>query len=225
MLEASLREAERFNKAARAGRVPNGVIAVLRAFERHGLGEHFTGVGTHALFAYEAAAGVRIVQQAMATVDVDLLWDARKRMQFETDMRHLDRSVLSILQEADKTFQRIELQKESATNAKVFQVAFLRRRPQDGDPHPDRFSADADDLWPVQARRANLLTEAPRFEPPVIGTTGQIALMRTVSPQVFVAFKRWMSEQPDREPIKRERDGLQASIVQALMDEGRLRAA
>lgn len=223
-LQASLNEAERFNKAAKAGRVPNVVIAVLRAFERHGLGKHFTVVGTHALFAYEAAAGVRIVQKALATVDVDLLWDARKRVRFETDIQHLDRSVLSLLQEADKTFQRIELQKESAANAKGFQVDFLRRMPQDTDPHPYRFSKDPDDLWPVQARRADVLTEASRFESPVIGTNGQMALMRTISPQVFVAFKLWMSEQRDRDPIKRERDGLQAKIVQGLMDEGRLRA-
>lgn len=222
-LEASLREAERFNKAAKAGRVPRVVIAVLQAFERHGLSEHFTVVGTHALFAYEAAAGVRIVQKALATVDVDLLWDARQRVQFETDLQRLDRSVLSILQEADKSFQRIDLQMESAANAKGFQVDFLRRVPQGNDPHPYRFSADPDDLWPVQARRANVLTEAPRFEYPVVGTTGQMALMRTVSPKVFVAFKQWMSEQRDRDPLKRERDGLQARIVQGLMDEGRLR--
>lgn len=165
---------------------------------------------------------MRIVQKALATVDVDLLWDARKRVQFETELRHLDRSVLSILQKADKTFERIELQKESAANARGFQVDFLRRMPQDADPHPYRFSADKDDLWPVQARRANVLTEAPRFEYPVIGSNGQIALMRTVAPSVFVAFKQWMSDQQDRDPNKRMRDGLQARIVQALMDEARL---
>lgn len=225
MLEAALREAERFNKAAKAGRVPSLVVSLLRAIERHGLGEHFTVVGTHALFAYEAAAGVRIVQKALATVDVDLLWDARKRVQFETDIQRLDRSVLSILREADKTFERIELQKESAINARGFQVDFLRRIPQDTDPHPYRFTEDPDDLWPVQARRANILTEAPRFEHPVIATTGQIALMRTVSPAVFAAFKNWMSQQVDRDPIKRERDRLQARIVQSLIDEGRLRTA
>lgn len=221
-LETALDEAQRFNKAAKAGRVPNIVVSVLRAIERHCLGQNFTVVGTHALFAYEAAAGVRITQKALATVDVDLLWDARKRVQFEADIKRLDRSVLSILQEADKTFQRIELQKETAVNSKGFQVDFLRRVPQGKDPHPYRLTADLDDLWPVQARRANILTEAPRFEYPVISTTGQVALMRTVSPKVFVAFKQWMSEQPNREGIKRERDKLQADIVQSLLDTKRL---
>lgn len=221
-LETSLQEAQRFNKAAKAGRVPNVVVALLRAIENNGLGGNFTVVGTHALFAYEAAAGVRIVQKALATIDVDFLWDARKRVQFETDIKRLDKSVLSILREADKTFNRIEQQKESAINSKGFQVDFLRRIPEGKDPHPFRLSDDLDDMWPVQALRANILTEAPRFDYPVISTTGQVALMRTISPKVFVQFKRWMSEQTDREALKRERDRLQADIVQSLLDSKRL---
>ena len=221
-LEASLVQAERYNKAAKAGRVPNNVVAVLRAIERHGLGDNFTVVGTHALFAYEAAAGVRIVEKALATVDVDLLWDARKRVQFETTVKRLDRSVLSILQEADKSFTRMELQKETAVNDKGFQVDFLRRIPEGKDPHPYRLTDDLDDMWPVQARRANILTEAPRFAYPVISQVGEIALMRTVSPQVFIQFKEWMSREPTRDPLKRSRDRLQAQIVQQLLDEQRL---
>lgn len=223
-LEGALEEAQRFNKAAKAGRVPNVVVALLRAIESNGLGENFTVVGTHALFAYEAAAGVRIVQKALATIDVDLLWDARKRVQFETDIKRLDKSVLSILREADKTFDRMELQKESAINAKGFQVDFLRRIPEGNDPHPFRMSDDLDDMWPVQAKRANILTEAPRFDYPVIAANGQTALMRTISPKVFVGFKRWMAEQVEREGIKRERDRLQAGVVQSLLDSKKLMA-
>lgn len=78
-LQEALTEAERLNKALKAGRTPNLVIGVLQALEDAGLSDHFTVVGTHALYAYETAASVRIVQGALATQDVDLLWDARKR--------------------------------------------------------------------------------------------------------------------------------------------------
>lgn len=64
------------------GRVPGVVIDVLNELERAGLGEHFTVVGTHALYAYETAAALRIEAGALATQGVDLLWDARKRIQF-----------------------------------------------------------------------------------------------------------------------------------------------
>ena len=39
-------------------------------------------LGTHALYAYEAAAGVHIEPGLTATGDVDLLFDARKRLAF-----------------------------------------------------------------------------------------------------------------------------------------------
>ena len=228
-LRAQLADAQRLNKALRAGRVPNMVVSVLQAIEEAGLGEHFTVVGTHALYAYEAAAGVRIVQGALATQDVDLLWDARRRVQFVSDMARLDSSMLRVLQQADKSFIRKEMQNETAINDKGFEVDFLRRQPVDGDPHPFRFSEQGDDLMPVQADdidiRASVLTSAPRFEHMVISATGRMVLMRTVAPETFVEFKRWMAEKAvRREEPKRRRDLRQAAIVQTLMDEGLLLA-
>lgn len=219
-LRAALTDAERLNKALKAGRVPSMVVSVLQTIEQAGLGEHFTVVGTHALYAYETAAGVRIVQGALATQDVDLLWDARKRVRFLTDLGKLDSSMLRVLQRADPTFQRKEGQNETAINAKGFEVDFLRRQPEGDDPHPFRFSDDEDDLWPVQAMRASVLTNAPRFEHVVISATGRMTLMRTIAPEAFIEFKRWMAgKAPHRPEPKRRRDLRQAAIVQALLDE------
>lgn len=223
-LHDALTETERLNKALKAGRVPSKVIAVLQALESAGLGEHFTVVGTHALYAYEAAAGVRIVQGALATQDVDLLWDARRRVKFVSTMAKLDKSVLQVLQQAEPSFRRKEGQAETAIDNKGFEVDFLRREPVDGDPHPFRFSGDEGDLWPVRAERAAVLTSAPRFEHLVIAATGRMALMRTLDPAVFVSFKRWMSGKADRPEVKRRRDALQAEVVAALLREGLLRA-
>jgi hypothetical protein len=224
-LKQALVEAERLNKALKAGRVPAMVVSVLQAIEDAGLGEHFTVVGTHALYAYETAAGVRIVQGALATQDIDLLWDARQRLRFVTDLAKLDTSILRLLQTADASFQRKHGQNETAINAKGFEVDFLRRQPEGDDPHPFRFSADEDDLWPVQARRASVLTNAPRFEHVVISATGRMTKMRTIDPTVFVEFKRWMADKaPDRPEPKRRRDRRQADIVQSLLDEGLLMA-
>lgn len=222
-LREALSEAERMNKALKAGRAPATVVAVLQALENAGLGEHFTVVGTHALYAYETAAGVRIVPGALATQDVDLLWDARRRVRFLSDMQRLDSSVLRVLQRADASFQRKEGQNETAINDRGFEVDFLRRQPEGDDPHPFRFSDDEDDLWPVQALRASVLTNAPRFNHVVISATGRMALMRTIAPQSFVEFKRWMAEHaPHRQAPKRRRDQRQADIVQSLLDEGLL---
>ncbi len=221
---ASLRdaftEAERMNKALKAGRTPSLVVGVLQALEDAGLSEHFTVVGTHALYAYETAAGVRIVQGALATQDIDLLWDARKRVQFMTELERLDASMLDVLKRADRSFERKAGQNETAINARGFEVDFLRRQPIEDDPHPFRFSADEGDLWPVQAARASVLTSAPRFEHAVISVSGRMVLMRTVAPSAFVEFKRWMAESAlQREAAKRRRDRLQADIVQELLEQ------
>jgi hypothetical protein len=95
-LQQAVKQAERLNKALKACRVPSKVVAVLRALDDAGLGEHFRVVGTHALYAYETAAGVRIVQGALATQDIDLLRDAGRRVSFVTTMAKLDQSMIRI---------------------------------------------------------------------------------------------------------------------------------
>jgi hypothetical protein len=222
-LRQALTEAERLNKALKAGRVPAPVVSVLKTLADAGLSQHFTVIGTHALYAYEAAAGVRIVQGALATQDVDLLRDARQRVRFFTDMERLDMSILRVLQKADPSFQRKEGQLETAINDKGFEVDFIRRQPEGDGPHPMRFSNDEDDLWPVQALRASVLTSAPKFEHLVISANGRMAVMRTIDPAVFVDFKRWMAEKaPNRPESKRRRDARQAAIVESLLNEGLL---
>ena len=222
-LQAALKEAERLNKAVKAGRVPSKVVAVLQALEDSGLGEHFRVVGTHALYAYETAAGVRIVQGALATQDVDLLWDAGRRVSFVTTMAKLDKSMLQVLQRAEPSFRRKEGQNETAIDDKGFEVDFLRRENAEGDLHPFRFTNDVEDLWPVQAERAAVLTSTPLFEHLVISATGRMALMRTIDPTVFARFKRWMADNAKHRPdAKRRRDVRQAEIVEALLNEGLL---
>ena len=51
-----------------------------------------------------------------------------------------------------------------------------------------------------------------------------MALMRTIAPASFIAFKHWLAERPGRPTLKQRRDALQAAIVQELMDEGLLLA-
>lgn len=222
-LRQALTEAERLNKALKAGRVPSTVVSILNSLTDADLSPHFTVVGTHALYAYEAAAGVRIVQGALATQDVDLWWDARSRVQFITEMKRLDLSILQVLQKADPSFQRKEGNLETAINDKGFEVDFLCRQPEGEDLHPMRFSPDEEDLWPDQGPCASEFTNAAKFEHIVIAADGRMALMQTIDPAVFVRFKRWMSEKAlNRPEQKRRRDARQADIVQSLLDAGLL---
>jgi hypothetical protein len=63
-LRAAVAESERLNKALKVGRAPQIVVDILNVLRDFDLSQHFTVVGTHALYAYELAAGVRIIQGA-----------------------------------------------------------------------------------------------------------------------------------------------------------------
>lgn len=77
----------RLNKALRVGRVPSIVVKTLNALDESGLHEHFLTIGTHALYAYESACGVRLMPDALATQDIDLLFDSRKRLSFVSKLK------------------------------------------------------------------------------------------------------------------------------------------
>ena len=125
---------------------------MLNAVAQARLAERFTVVGTHALYAYEAAAGVRIVPGALATQDVDLLWDARRRVQFLTTMGPLDKSMLQVLQTAEPSFRRKDGDAETAIDDKGFEdrthagSTSTATRTRSGSPITRK-------IWPVQAER------------------------------------------------------------------------
>lgn len=218
-LKAALDQHRRLNRALRVGRVDPLVVALLARLADTQLNAHFRVVGTHALYAYEAAAGVRLDADALATRDIDLLWDTRKRIQFATQLARVDSSMLGVLKKVDSSFRIRQSQKYTAVNKDGFEVDIIRRARTGNDPHPVKLSDDNDDFWVAQARRANVLLDGPQFSAVVVATNGTMARMHTVAPTTFVAFKRWLAGQRDRDALKRRRDELEADAVQKLVDE------
>jgi hypothetical protein len=211
---------QRMNRALFVGRCPQILVDILTMLAETRLAEYFTVVGTHALYAYEAAAGIRITSgEALATQDVDLLWDTRKRISFVSRMSRLDSSMLGILKRVDNSFQIKQDQKFTAVNSRGFEVDILRREATEGDPHPLCMTDREEDLYAVQAARAGLLLDAPRFSAMIVSPSGHMARISTVSPVIFVRFKRWLAERSDRDPLKRERDRLQAELMEQLVTE------
>lgn len=192
-LKAALDQQQRMNRALRVGRVEPLVVALLNRLASTQLAEHFRVVGTHALYAYEAAAGVRLDAEALATRDIDLLWDTRKRITFSTQLARVDSSMLGVLKKVDSTFRMRQSQKYTAVNKDGFEVDIIRREQADDD--------------------------SPGFSAVIVATNGTMARMNTVHPATFVAFKRWLAGQADRDPLKRCRDVLQADAVQVLLEQ------
>lgn len=201
-LTTSAHNQQRLNKALRVGRVPGIVVKTLNALEAAGLQDHFMTIGTHALYAYESACGVRFVPDALATQDLDLLFDSRKRMSFVSQMRRMDSSFIGALRKADPTFRVMPDQKQTAINDAGFEV---------------RMSADENDLWAVQVDGAEKMLSAPRFSQVVVAETGHMAVMNTMNPVTFVAIKRMIAAATGRDPKKRLKDILQADLVEGLI--------
>ena len=72
-LNAASAQHKRMNRALRVGRVAPLIVEILNRLAASNIGEHFRVVGTHALYAYESAAGVIFEDAAAATRDIDLL--------------------------------------------------------------------------------------------------------------------------------------------------------
>lgn len=197
---------QRLNKALRVGRVPGIVIKTLNALQAAGLQDHFMTIGTHSLYAYESACGVRFSPDAMATQDIDLLFDSRKRIAFMSRMKKLDSSFIAALQKADPTFRVMPDQRQTAINDSGFEVDVIRRTAKDGD-----------DLWAVQVEGADKLLSSERFSQVVVAETGHMALMTTMNPITFIALKKMISKSAERDPRKRRKDALQAEWVQQLV--------
>jgi len=211
----------KLNVAHQVGRLLVTPVKVIDVLWRRGLMDYYTVIGTYAMYAYEAAAGVVFDEATLATNDVDLFYTANTRMKFAQVV--VDRqSMLEVLREADPTFERNEDQKESAMNDAGFSVDFLRR--EEAERFTDAFSISGTqgDIYPVKARRSNRFLGSPPFEQVVIAVDGSMTLMRTIDPKTFAEFKAWMSQQADRDPLKRNRDRGQAQAISQLLAQGRL---
>ena len=216
-----LRATQGRNLAFGIARVPTIVIQILNALENKGLSAYYRVIGTHALYAYEVAAGVVFDAQSTATRDVDLLWDVQQRIKLVANLDAAGLTMLQLLQRLDTSFERMEDQKESAMNAESFAVDFLRRRGAD-DEVADSLSGKEGDVLPVPAENSQEFLNSPPYEQVVIGVDGSMARMRTVDPCIFLNFKRWLSTLDTRDPLKRHRDRRQADAVEQLLQQGLL---
>ena len=192
------------------------IVKVLEALRKAGLSSQFLTVGTNAIYAYESACGVRVGTQAMATRDMDLLFDTRQRAAFVSTLRRLDSSLLAVLRKADSSFRVLRDQLQTAVNDDGYEIDIIRRTAKDGDPHPLRMSSSEDDLWAVQVSSDEKMVAGRKFRQLVVAGSGQMAMMQTLHPVDFIRIKTALSGDVQRDPLKRPKDKLQAETVQAL---------
>lgn len=206
------------NRALGLGRVPLTGARIIRALDEAGLlGEALRVVGTHAIYAYEAAAGVFADPEVTTTEDIDLLYDARRELGFVVGEALGEAGLLGLLKRTDRSFERAA-QGFRAVNAEGYLVDLIR--PEARPPWKeirDRLTQGDDDLVAVGIEGLAWLENAPDFETVAIDERGTALRLVAVDPRVFAAHKLWLSQQPGRDPLKRRRDRAQAEVVASLV--------
>lgn len=205
-------EQARLSKAIGIGRVPVLAARIMRDLHQEGmLGEGLRIVGTHSLFAYEAAAGVFIPRGLMATGDLDLFMDARTKLVLESDSGHPDR-LLALLRKVDRSFELAPVGFR-AINRTGFFVDLVKAEPEPPwKDEPDSLGSDG--LVAAPIRNMRWMQSAASFNSVAIGEDGHAVPMTCIDPRGFALYKAWMGTQdPQRDPAKRPRDIAQARIV------------
>ena len=218
-LRQALQLHQKLNRAHRVGRTPEIVVQILNQLHKSGISEHFLTVGTHALFAYESACGVRFADDATTTQDIDLLMDTQKHLLLASTLEERNESLLSTLQKVDATFDLRDDQLYTAVNASGFEVDVIRRTAQNRDPHPLQVTSAERDFWAVQVGNGAQMAYSARFAQMVVSASGHMALMTTLHPLTFSRLKQALANSPTRNPLKKSRDALQAQAVAQLVEE------
>lgn len=215
ILQRKMDQQARINVARGLARLPHLQARILRAFAKAGIGsERIKVVGTHALFAYEAMAGVMFNSRLIATEDINFLIDPRApfRVVANDDLR--DDILLGILQSVDKSFEKTR-QPFRARNRQNFLVDIIR--PERKHPWKDEaFEPVAAYLQPSPIPGLVWMENAVATRQMVIDTKGYPVTMAVPDPRVFAIHKFWLSQKPER-GIKARRDRAQAIAVAMLV--------
>lgn len=198
------------NRALGLGRLPTIAARILRELDREGLlGTHIIVAGTNALFAYEAATGVILPTEHVATTDADLLWDTKQSLLLAaTGVRR--EGIMGILRRVDRSF--VAHYGFNATNDEGYIVDLLCPETDD----LTTMSAGTD-LEATPMEGTQWLLAAPQFEQTIIGQDGRPLQVVVPEPRTFALHKLWVSERADRDPVKRPRDVAHARVVAELV--------
>jgi hypothetical protein len=210
------------NRAIGLGRVPLIGAKIVRALDRTGmLGSGIRVVGTNAIYAYEATAGIWLDPDLTTTEDIDLLLDARGGLTFVAMEDVSQPSLLRVLQKVDRSFERSK-QTFRAVNRDGYLVDLIkpvRKPPWKAEYEKVSVGVDADDLLAVEIEGLAWHQSAPSFESIAIDEKGEPLRIVATDPRVWVAHKLWLSKRQDREPVKRQRDEDQARTLARLVVE------
>jgi hypothetical protein len=207
------------NRAIGLGRVPLIGAKIMRALDQAAMfGTGIRVLGTNAIYAYEAAAGVRIDSRITVKKDIDFLYDVRDGLALAAggDMSPL--SLLRLLRKIDHSFIA-SAQTFGAVNDDGYLVNFFEVLNPSWSGETQQEGASIGDLSEAKIEGLAWHESVPSFEAVAIDEKGEPCRIVAMDPRVWAAHKFWLSQRQDREPLKRQRDEAQARAIGRLVME------
>lgn len=201
------------NRAMNLGRVPVIAARIARRCDEKGLlGQQLFIVGTNALYAYETLAGVQIPRGIVATGDLDLLQDTRRQLGLALDKTVRESGLIGLLQSIDRSFALPRSRSFRAANKDGYLVDLIRPRARNVflDKSPSALTDLPEDMEGAAIFGLDWLINAPKVEAVALDERGYPVRLVVIDPRVFALHKAWVSDRPDRDPVKRTRDRAQA---------------
>jgi hypothetical protein len=188
--------------------IPAEAAQILREADRRALlGTHLLVIGTNAVPAYFVEAGGRIMNASAETRDFDLAWSAE-----HADDR--DNPVWAMLKSVDGTYTVNTERTFQARNAKAYEVELLVA--------PSRAKTMGRNVRPspVPLHEQEWLLKGRFVSRVVVARDATPARLVVPDPRWFALQKLWLSEQPKRNPLKRDKDAKQGIALLDAVAEG-----
>jgi len=223
-LRKALEGMARVNRAMGIGRVPRLVARILRRLDDAGvLGNQVCVVGTNALFAYEAHAGIHFESGLLATNDIDFALDARRNLSLTATS--MPDGLIGLLRKIDPTFAVQAAGDFRAVNATGLMVDLITPEPRNRlivAPGRQRrlggsVAPSLDEMTAVEVPRLGMIVDAPRFSATAVAEDGLPVWLAAADPRWWAAHKLWLAAEPTRDPLKRQRDRDQGAAVSMML--------
>lgn len=212
-LRLRLAEQARFCRAALIHRIPTAAAKILRRLEQHELEGTLLVIGPAAIYAYEFAAGVFLTGSGPQ----DLLVTAARGLTLSGNGPRSPDDLLRLLRRADRSYALVPGEDCRAANRDGFLVKLLQSEARWPGRHKAVTVPGAREPLPPEAGHLQYLTASPKLAQVVIGHDGLPATMVVPDPRAFALHQLWLSQQQDREELKRTRNWRRALAVADLV--------